>query len=135
MNLLLAYFFVSAATILIDTLWLGFVAHKTIINFISPYVKFDQFGRLIFRTHYAVLCWLLIVFGIYYFVVRKAVGTTSTLNILIDGGLFGFVVYGVYDLTTAAIQTLWPWQMILLDVTWGVVLCSLCAFMWHKMIS
>ncbi len=131
MNIALSYLLVSAATIAIDFVWLGFIANKIILNYIRPYVQFDAAGGLVVREHYAILCWLLIVFGVYHFVVRPGFDGLGTQQLMGQGMIFGLVTYGVYDLTTAAIQTLWPIQMIFLDVAWGGVLCAVCAALWR----
>ncbi|MBM3894454.1 DUF2177 family protein [Candidatus Dependentiae bacterium] len=130
MNLLFSYLVVSALTILIDFVWLGFVANKIILNLIRPYVLFDSAGGLVVREWSAILCWLLLVFGVYYFVIRQGFGHETISRLILNGMLFGFVVYGVYDLTTAAIQTLWPIQMVFLDIAWGTALCGICTFIW-----
>lgn len=130
MNFLLAFLLVSVVTIAIDFIWLGYVAKKTILALIKPYIMIDAQGGLVVRPIYALLSWLLIVFGVYFFVIKPAVNNNDIFQILINGAVFGFVSYGIYDFTTAAIQTMWPLEMIVLDVAWGALLCAICSGVW-----
>lgn len=134
MHFILRFITIAALTIGIDIIWLGFIAKKTIINLIKPYISMNDAGELIIKSHFALLSWLLIVFGVYFFVHKKLPETAHLYEHAIQGALFGAVCYGVYDFTTAAIQLEWPLQMIILDVCWGTLLCSACAIFW-KLLS
>jgi uncharacterized membrane protein len=43
------------------------------------------------------------------------------------GGLFGLVVYGVYDFTNYSTLRQWPFALTLVDVAWGVVASAACS--------
>lgn len=86
---------------------------------------------MITRIPYAIACWLLLVAGVYFFVIQNMPNEAPSLDIFMKGTLFGMVTYGVYDLTNAALQIQWPALMILLDVGWGMILCGICALFWH----
>ena len=91
----------------------------------------------------AVVCYLLIVVGLYYFVLRHIIvpNATSTaaaiqtmrLNDGIRAAAFlGILVYGVYDTTTLAIlRNLSPMTAVI-DTMWGGVLFALSAYLFYK---
>jgi len=68
----------------------------------------------------AVLCYLIMGGGIYYFSVQE----NSTLNALI----LGLVVYGVYNTTNFATLNEFSIKVAVLDTLWGSTLFSLVAF-------
>jgi uncharacterized membrane protein len=43
---------------------------------------------------------------------------------LIWGGLYGFVLYAVYDMTNYALVARWPLKMSIVDICWGIFICS-----------
>lgn len=131
MHIFLIFLITSLCTIAIDVLWIGFIAKNTLINLIKPYLSFDASGSMITRVPYAIACWLLIVAGVYLFVIQTMPKDASLLDTFAKGALFGAITYGVYDLTNAALQIEWPALMIVLDVGWGMFLCGVCALFWR----
>jgi len=43
------------------------------------------------------------------------------------GALFGFFTHATYDLTNLALLKDWPLKVVIVDIVWGVVLCSVVA--------
>lgn len=43
------------------------------------------------------------------------------------GALFGFFTYATYDLTNLATLRDWPVLVAVVDIAWGMVLCTLVA--------
>jgi len=43
------------------------------------------------------------------------------------GALFGFFTHATYDLTNLALLKDWPLKVVIVDILWGVVLCSVVA--------
>ena len=66
----------------------------------------------------AVVCYLLMTGGLWYFILRdrRTVG---------EAMLLGFVIYGVFDSTNYAIFKKWQWQNALMDTIWGGILFGL----------
>ena len=134
MNFIVTSVIVSLCTIGIDVMWIGFIAKDTLTNLIKPYLSFDASGNMITRTPYAIGAWLLIVAGVYVFVVKTMPAESSSKDFFLKGALFGMISYGIYDLTNAALQIQWPITMIFLDVTWGSILCGICALIWRYLL-
>jgi uncharacterized membrane protein len=63
----------------------------------------------------AVLCYAALTLGLWYFIVREK---RSPL----DAGLFGLVIYTVYEMTSMATLKKWEPMIALIDSVWGFVL-------------
>lgn len=105
----------------IDLLWLGVVAkglyQKNLAHLLSPTVNWP--AALIFYGIYIV--------GILLFAVRPALAEQSLSQAAIWGALFGFFTYATYDLTNLATLRDWPINVVIIDIAWGTVLCTLVA--------
>lgn len=75
----------------------------------------------------AALVWMLITLGVLLFVLPKMESKDSLIKAVLWGALFGFVLYGVYDLTNYAILAQWTLKMTILDIVWGTLLCGIVA--------
>ena len=91
----------------------------------------------------AAICYLLIVVGLYYFVLRHIIVPNATsaaasiqtmrLNDGIKTAFFlGILVYGVYETTTLAILRNWGLIPALIDTVWGGTLFALSAYLFYK---
>jgi len=91
----------------------------------------------------AAICYLLIVVGLYYFVLRHIIVPNATsaaaavqtmrLSYGIKAAFFlGILVYGVYETTTLAILRNWSPVTAIIDTTWGGTLFALSAYLFHK---
>ena len=73
----------------------------------------------------AVICYMLLIFGLYYFILRPR-------RSLIDAFIFGVIVYGVYNSTNYATLKNWTTHVSVIDTLWGGVLMGLTAFFSYK---
>lgn len=91
----------------------------------------------------AAVCYILIVLGLYYFVLRhiivpnatSAAATIQTMRIGdgVKAAFFlGILVYGVYETTTLAILRNWSPMTALIDTAWGGTLFALSAYLFYK---
>jgi len=111
--------------ILLDALWLGFIAKKF---YIAEYGQKLRLANGSIKPHWpaALSVYILLIFGINFFVLPQA--GYHPFNALIEGALFGLVTYGTYDFTNYAVMTDWPAKATLVDVCWGMVICGVTAF-------
>jgi len=104
---------------IIDLLWLGVVArgfYRRQLDFIlSPQVNWAA----------AVVFYLIYIAGILFFAVRPAMTNNSWGQAAVLGALFGFFTYATYDLTNLATIKNWPLIIVVVDIIWGVCLCTL----------
>jgi uncharacterized membrane protein len=105
----------------VDIIWLGFVAKKFYRNhlgfLLSPDVNWPA----------AICFYLIYISGILIFAVVPALEKDSLGKALLWGSLYGFFTYATYDLTNMATIKNWPLKVVMVDVLWGVFLCSMVA--------
>jgi uncharacterized membrane protein len=82
-------------------------------------IKKIQGSEMTLRIIPSILAFLLLAFGLKYFIIDKV----SEENIVWDsfryGFTFGIVVYGVYDLTNLGIIKDYTYQVGIIDMLWG----------------
>lgn len=104
--------------LLIDGLWLGFVARSFYANQLGGLLKPDV-NWLAAGIFYAFF-----IVGLVVFVIAPAVERTSLSFALWYGALFGAIAYATYDLTNLATLKDWPVLVTLVDIVWGGVLAA-----------
>lgn len=60
----------------------------------------------------AILCYLVIFFTLYWFILR-------THRPVLDAVLLGGAINAIFELTNLAILKHWHWNMVVLDIFWG----------------
>lgn len=86
-----------------------------------------QRSALQFRLFGAIMCYLLLVGGLYYFILR-------TRRPIVDAFLLGILIYGVYESTTYALLKEWKLQTLVMDTLWGGILMTLTTFLVYKIL-
>lgn len=106
---------------IIDLVWLGVVAkgfyQKNLKYILSPDVNWTA----------AIIFYLMYIAGILIFAVLPGVAKDSVRHAALWGALFGFFTYATYDLTNLALLKDWPLNIVVVDILWGVVLCTVVA--------
>ena len=119
--LLKLYLLTVPVFFVIDIIWLGLVAkgfYRRHLDFIlSPHVNWPA----------AIIFYLIYIVGIIVFAVVPAIDRGSLVRALIWGGLYGFFTYMTYELTNLALLKNWPLNIVIVDILWGVVLCTAVA--------
>ena len=104
---------------LIDMIWLGFVARnfykEQLHSLLSPQVNWTA----------ALLFYFIYIAGILFFAVRPGLEAGSFARACLSGALFGFFTYATYDLTNLATLRDWPVLVTVVDIGWGILLCTL----------
>lgn len=91
----------------------------------------------------AAVCYIIIVLGLYYFVLRHIIvpnatsAAASIQTMRIGDGVraaffLGILVYGVYETTTLAILRNWSPMTAVIDTTWGGTLFALSAYLFYN---
>jgi uncharacterized membrane protein len=75
----------------------------------------------------AILCYILLVGGLYYFIIKDK-------RSILDAFLLGIVVYGVYETTNMAIIKKWKYQTVITDIVWGGILFASTTYIFEKYI-
>lgn len=109
-QLLKTIFFIALSVLILDGIYLS-----SLSNYFSKVFKEIQGTKMEFRIPSAVLCYVFIIFSIYYF--------GFVLNIgLLNMFILGFIIYGIYELTNHATIKKWPLFMVFVDTLWGGLL-------------
>lgn len=114
----------SVIILLVDILWLTYGVNKLW----QDNVQAVQKSPMVIRKHYALLSYILIILGIWYFVLQHINKETSVKQILLSSFLFGFILYGVFDFTNLAIFKDFQLKTALIDMVWGGVLTSVAVY-------
>ena len=87
------------------------------------------------KLHYAVGSYFLIIFGQYYFVYKQINRKNWIYDSIINGFLFGFVLYGVFDFTNLAIFSDYSLNTAIIDMIWGGILLSFTSFIGYYILE
>ena len=102
----------------IDMIWLGYASRgfykNNIGHLMSPAVNWPA----------AFLFYFVFIAGILVFAVVPAFRSDSPGKAALLGGLFGLFTYATYDLTNLATLRGWSVKVVVVDILWGIVLCS-----------
>lgn len=102
----------------IDLIWLGFIAKDLYSKYLG-YLMADKVNWVS-----AVVFYLIFIGGILYFVLYPSLLEKNLINLIIRAALFGFITYATYDLTNLATIKDWPIQITIIDLIWGTTLST-----------
>ena len=107
----LEYLVASVLLIIIDGIWLSFVAK----NIFAIQIKRIQSTEMKLKLTPAVLSYLFLVFGLNYFIIKPHKSP-------IEAAFLGWIIYFVFDFTNLAIFEKYSWITAMIDGLWGGVL-------------
>ena len=121
MALLKSLLITAIIFIVLDMLWLGIVAKKIYIHYLGGALRLNN-TNIDVNWGAAFLVYIALIAGILLFVIPKAAG--SPILALLYGAIFGFVTYVTYDCTNLAVLRNWSIIITVIDVLWGMIICS-----------
>jgi uncharacterized membrane protein len=77
------------------------------------------------RIEGALLCYLVLVFGINYFIIQPK-------KSVFDAFILGVVIYAVYETTNYATLKKWSESMVIMDSLWGGILFALTTYLTYE---
>lgn len=117
-------FAVALVSILVlDGLWLGVVMSGFYRTALGPIARKASDGSLAPLWHVAFPVYVLLALGQIWFVTPRVAGGAAGTAAL-WGGLFGLIVYGVYDLTNWSVLKDYGATVALVDIAWGTFACA-----------
>lgn len=117
------YFITLAIFLGLDFLWLGALSEGLYSDKLKDFIATSP-NYLV-----AFLFYALFVVGLLIFVVFPAIKKASVAYAVKYGALFGLMTYATFDLSSLASFKNWPVSITFIDITWGVVLCSVVSFL------
>ena len=100
---------------------IDFTYLKSISKHFNTLIKRIQGSTIELDIVASILCYLFLIFGLWYFVLRDK-------KPIMDAVILGLVVYGVYETTSKAIIKKWDWKTVILDTLWGGILFGLTTY-------
>lgn len=116
----------SGAFAVMDALWLGVIMKDFYSEHLGDLARRNGQGLDPDWTA-ALLVYAVLITGVNFFAVDNGPRTGRVLRSLSKGALFGFISYGVYDLTNKAVHRDWSWEMTAIDMAWGAFMCAVVA--------
>jgi uncharacterized membrane protein len=77
----------------------------------------------------AILFYLIHIGGLVYFAGLPAMREGSAMIALVNGALIGLIAYSCYEMTSYTIMRDWSIRLVAIDLTWGVVISGLSAWL------
>lgn len=102
----------------IDLIWLGFIAKDLYAKYLG-YLMSDTVNWIA-----AVIFYLIFIGGICYFVLYPSLIDQNLVQLLFRAAFFGFITYATYDLTNLATIKNWPINITIIDLIWGTTLST-----------
>ena len=102
--------------IIVDVVWLKYIAG----NWLTEQIQ--SIARESVYIPSAFIVWLIMSFGIWYFILQHA---PTPLTALYQGAILGFLLYAVFDFTNHAILKGYPYSFIIADILWGTILVAI----------
>ena len=115
----------SLTMLILDFIWLTMFMSKRY----KVMIKDIQGEELKVNMIYAVLVYLLMIIGQQVYIKPLI---KSKKDVLIYGGLFGLIVFGIYDLTAGAVIKKWDLKLAIIDILWGVFLFTVSSLPFIK---
>lgn len=106
--------------LILDLIWIKFVVG----NIWKKNVESVQKSDMKLNSLFAVLSYVAIIFGLVYFVQRHISKENYMRESLMNGFLFGIVLYAVFNFTNLALFNDYNVKTGVIDTLWGGVLCA-----------
>ena len=120
-KLLATYLTTAIVMIIIDLVWLGFIA-KPLYQQGIGHLMTDQPNILAAVTFY-----VLFPIGLMVFAITPQMAVEGWQKSALLGAMFGFFAYATYDLTNLATLKNYPFSLALIDMFWGTLVSATAA--------
>ena len=114
--LAMGYLVALVTFVMVDMAWLGTMASR----FYKPALGDIAIAGV--NLPPAVVFYVIYPIGLVIFAIEPALRSSSWVNALIYGALFGFFTYATYDLSNQATLRNWTLSLTTVDVAWGTFL-------------
>lgn len=122
-HILKVFCLTAGAVLIIDFLWLGVVMSNFYKKELGTLARLEG-GNLKPVIWAAAVVYILIPLGIVLFALPRVSQDNLVGSAILWGALFGFVLYGVYDMTNYSLVSGWPGRMSVVDMFWGGAICA-----------
>lgn len=113
---MIKYIVSAIILVLLDSIYLN-----AIKDFFGKQVRKVQGSPLKLNYTGAILCYIILVLGINYFIIYQN-------KSVLDAFLLGLLIYGVYETTNYALFSEWTMTAVIIDSIWGGILFALTTY-------
>jgi uncharacterized membrane protein len=107
---------------------IDFVYLNLIKNYFANQIKIVQGAPLQINLLGTVLCYIFLIFGINYFIIKPKKSAYEAF-------LLGILIYGVFETTNYALFSKWSPLTVIMDTVWGGILFAIVTFIINKLRS
>jgi len=129
LKILYSYLLSLPVLVGLDLIWLGML----MTNFYK-----SRLGEVLaptFRLWPSIGFYLIYTAGLFYFVALPAFEKGSLGMVILNGAIYGFVVYSLYNLINQAALVKWSYTVLLVDTAWGVFLGGVLGLVAYKLLQ
>lgn len=108
--------YIAILLVAIDSIYLNGIK-----DYFNTQIKSVQGSQIQINFLGAVLCYVLLSFGLYYFIVDQ----NKSIK---DAFLLGIVIYGVYETTNYTLFRNWSMKTVFIDTLWGGLLFAMTTY-------
>lgn len=108
--------YIAILLVAIDSIYLNGIK-----DYFNAQIKSVQGSQIQINFLGAVLCYVLLSVGLYYFIVDQ----NKSIK---DAFLLGIVIYGVYETTNYTLFRNWSMKTVFIDTLWGGLLFAMTTY-------
>ena len=128
------FLIVLVVYLLVDAVWL----RSTSGILYNPVIKSIQKSDIEMNLPGAIVAYLLLAVGVYYFVLEEKY-QKNYKKLIFRAGLFGLLGYGIFNGTNNAILKNWNYNVSIIDTCWGItgsiIVSSISNYLNKKLVS
>jgi uncharacterized membrane protein len=129
-NISISYMIINIIYIAIIMLVIDSIYLTLIKGFFNKQIKTIQGSDIKLNYLGAVICYPIMIFGLYYFIIKNKKNYKNNYQIVRDAVILGWVIYGVYESTNLAVFKKWDLKTVLVDGIWGGILFGLTTYIY-----
>lgn len=115
--------FVSVVFVILDI-----IALNLMNSLFSKQIEQVQNRPFHLKLFPAILCYVVLVIGLYSMVIQPHKGILDAFN-------FGIFNYAVFELTNKSIFDKWTWKMVFVDCLWGGIVFALTTYIFYQVFN
>jgi len=117
--------YIAIIMLVIDSIYLTLIK-----GFFNKQIKTIQGSDIKLNYLGAAICYPIMIFGLYYFIIKNKKNYKNNYQIVRDAVILGWVIYGVYESTNLAVFKKWDLKTVLVDGIWGGILFGLTTYIY-----
>ena len=129
-NISISYMIINIIYIAIIMLVIDSIYLTLIKGFFNKQIKTIQGSDIKLNYLGAAICYPIMIFGLYYFIIKNKKNYKNNYQIVRDAVILGWVIYGVYESTNLAVFKKWDLKTVLVDGIWGGILFGLTTYIY-----